>query len=242
MSETARRNVAPLFTHTVERPFVMVDSPDPNDPFAALDGDSSASIAQPSPALVPFGKHRGKPVEILMSDPSYVAWLRGQAWVAERFPAIHTLIINNFGAPEDTPEHNALQLRFLDTALCRQVCEVWIAFCQSRASYWDGMTVLEVTDVNFEVRGVDVLIVYKRQHPDGFYTSEVCSLELKPSLGDDYPSCLRTMLAERGASVLCYERWTSKMPIVQVRQLFAHSGKLLCSLDDLMTFSPATPA
>jgi len=34
--------------------------------------------------------------------------------VRTRYPAIHTLIINHFGEPEETLEHNALQAQFVE--------------------------------------------------------------------------------------------------------------------------------
>src|SRR5262245_15525954 len=64
--------------------------------------------------LVPFGKYKGQPVEVLAADPEYCDWLTGQDWFRDRYAAIHTLVINHFGAPSETPEHNALQACFLD--------------------------------------------------------------------------------------------------------------------------------
>ena len=47
--------------------------------------------------------------------PQYIAWLRQQDWARDKFPHLINVTINNFSAEfEDTPEHNALQLRFLD--------------------------------------------------------------------------------------------------------------------------------
>jgi hypothetical protein len=65
-------------------------------------------------SLVPFGKYKGQPLEVIGQDRGYCEWLLTQAWFVERFPQIHTVVINNFGEPADTPEHNALQLRLLD--------------------------------------------------------------------------------------------------------------------------------
>lgn len=307
------------------------------DPFADVD-EPGKGMPSSEKNIIPFGKYRGKPVEVLLGDAAYTEWLRGQGWVAERFPAIHTLIINNFGDPSETPEHNALQLRFLDDTLCRQACRAWIAF---RYSPPRMLCVLQdIQDITFEVNGADVQITYFRWFWDwkyidarhcvvvkedgnverwerlesdqknspgwpgkwtvapGWKSSQLLTpgiwemnphtgswivlpqtkvwgerfyyessrgyvaqtkvrvwcteldwhseirdskmrtiaLELKPSLGDDYPACLRKMLAPHGAQMLCYERWGSQMPASQVRQLFAKSGKLLCSLDELMHY------
>ncbi len=65
--------------------------------------------------VVPFGKYKGRPVEALAQDRAYCEWLMAQDWFRARFATIHTLIVNNFGAPSETPEHNLLQARFLET-------------------------------------------------------------------------------------------------------------------------------
>src|SRR6266446_810452 len=64
--------------------------------------------------LVPFGKHKGQPVTALAQDRDYCDWLLQQSWFVQRFPELHTIVVNNFGEPTETPEHNRLQLRFLE--------------------------------------------------------------------------------------------------------------------------------
>ena len=68
--------------------------------------------------IVPFGKYKGQPVEALAADRQYFEWLSAQAWFRERYQNIYTLIVNNFAEPDETPEHNALQMRFLDDDFC----------------------------------------------------------------------------------------------------------------------------
>jgi hypothetical protein len=64
--------------------------------------------------VVPFGKYKGQPVEAMAQDEQYVQWLLGQDWFQSRYQNIHAVIINNFQEPAETPEHNALQMRFLE--------------------------------------------------------------------------------------------------------------------------------
>lgn len=78
--------------------------------------------------LIPFGKYKGQPLEVIASDRGYCDWLLAQAWFVERYPQIHTLVINNFGEPSETPEHNALQIRLLDEAFRAQCTEVALRF------------------------------------------------------------------------------------------------------------------
>lgn len=65
--------------------------------------------------LVTFGnKYRGQPLEVLANDPGYTEWLMQQSWFRDRYPQVVQFIVNNFGEPGDTPEHNEMQARFLD--------------------------------------------------------------------------------------------------------------------------------
>lgn len=74
--------------------------------------------------VVPFGKYKGQPVEVLAQDRGYMDWLSGQDWFRERYAGIYTLIVNNFTEPAETPDHNALQVMFLDDAFCERFVRV----------------------------------------------------------------------------------------------------------------------
>jgi uncharacterized protein (DUF3820 family) len=62
--------------------------------------------------LVRFGKYRGRAVEELLADRDYVAWLEGQGWFRARYG--HWLELQARGEDHPTPEHNRLQVLFLD--------------------------------------------------------------------------------------------------------------------------------
>ena len=79
---------------------------------------STQSTDTGNSALVPFGKHKGQPVEILLADPGYRDWLLAQPWVRDRYPTFHQVIINYGGEPAETPEHNQMQAAFLDDDRC----------------------------------------------------------------------------------------------------------------------------
>lgn len=98
-------------------------------------------------AVVPFGKYKGQPMEQLAADPEYCEWLSGQSWFIEKYAHIHTLIINNFGDPSETPEHNRLQLRFLDETFRRQ--------CMQAAGIAKHLYAAQPMPA-FEVGGLDV--------------------------------------------------------------------------------------
>lgn len=82
--------------------------------------------------IIPFGKYKGKPLDVLLADQQYLTWLSGQPWVKEKYPIIQTLIINNFGEPDETPEHNAFQAAFFDENV---VCAFLNKYCIDRQAY-----------------------------------------------------------------------------------------------------------
>jgi len=76
--------------------------------------------------IVPFGKYKGKPVEAMAQDRDYCEWLQAQDWFRTKYANFNTLIINNFGEPTETPEHNALQAMFTDEAFCERFAALFV--------------------------------------------------------------------------------------------------------------------
>jgi hypothetical protein len=210
--------------------------------------------------IVPFGKYKNQPVEVLAQDKEYCEWLSGQGWVAQRYPGIHTLIINNFAEPSETPEHNALQLRFLDDALQLKVTLCLALFKHPMLHrFKPGCYVPMIgccTEPTFEVTGIDVqweidlwypeferTIRYKGDGTDigsqrYFWMQWGCGIavECKPSLGDDYPAVLRFMhaLPDNKWKVVIVENYSFRGGTVeQVRKLFQSSGILLLDMAGL---------
>lgn len=85
--------------------------------------------------LIPFGKHKGRPIESLAEDQQYADWLVQQPWFRERHPKIYNIVINNFCEPSNTPDHNAIQARFLDDDFRLKFASIAIPrlwwYCQS---------------------------------------------------------------------------------------------------------------
>lgn len=72
--------------------------------------------------LVPFGKYKGQPVEVMQMDTGYCEWLSKQDWFRERYANVYQqVIINNFTEASETPEHNKLQMLFLDKDFYRKI-------------------------------------------------------------------------------------------------------------------------
>jgi len=119
--------------------------------------------------LVPFGKYKGQPLEVIATDRGYCDWLLAQAWFVQRYPQLHTLVINNFGEPSETPEHNALQLRLLDDRFRAQCTERIFQFFHPQRQ-WQHTVIADTGAMAlqtpvftlegppvFEVGGIDVL-------------------------------------------------------------------------------------
>lgn len=63
--------------------------------------------------IIPFGKYKGQPVEILQADPKYSEWLQAQQWFREKFMDLFSMV-SAVQAPTESPAHNIMQARFLD--------------------------------------------------------------------------------------------------------------------------------
>lgn len=155
------------------------------DAFASSDGGGNGQRA-PGTDIVPFGKYKGEPVERLVADTDYCEWLGSQAWFRERYARIYQLVVNYGAEPQDSPEHNEMQARFLDEKWCRALMVVLDPKC--RASFdveaamnkarsnekigkalakgrattvvgdYSGIKAAMVGEVSFEVEGWDVVI------------------------------------------------------------------------------------
>lgn len=133
--------------------------------------------------VVPFGKYKGKPIEVLAQDYEYCDWLMQQEWVRERYGNVYTLIVNNFGEATETPEHNRLQYKFMQEENVLKLIKII------------EKTEIEILSIEPEVKGWDVYVRYRFIDEDGDWTQDSMAIELKPCIGDDFPSVLRQMKA-----------------------------------------------
>jgi uncharacterized protein (DUF3820 family) len=269
--------------------------------------------------VVPFGKYKGRLVEELIADTSYLEWLQAQPWFRERYGNLYQQIIINRGAePQDSPEHNALQVLFLEDDFCLRLAQIlrpgktakcieeaerhrlevagdyrkkaaeiqasikrvqeWIdkanaelvspppkkekkkmweiepaqmiercsekqKACQKaaaeadeadkQAEEWENGAVKPFVSRRFEHQGIDVVIdvSYGVTGP----WERVCevAIELKPTVGDDYPSVLRQMLANR-SEVLVLDAYVGKGATrEQFVRTFGASGKRVVFLSEI---------
>ena len=194
--------------------------------------DASPQSAQ----LVPFGKYRGQPVEVAVADDGYREWTLAQPWVKTEYPVFYQILLTGGPPPEDTPEHNQMQARFLDEEVC------W-ALARLRPGLVEGKQP-GVSDIKFEDGGWDVTFGI----PGEFLP---VAAELKPDLGDDYPSVIRQvqryMKTRRrfaygeyqdvrtccAAFVVARRAQFSSVTLEQVQRIFATSRISLVREEDL---------
>lgn len=127
-----------------------------------------------SDEMVSFGKYKGKSVEALLDDRPYLDWLLSQSWFKEKFGNVYNVVINNGNEPSETPEHNAMQIKFLSQEYRQKfACEI----------FWELMPCTDAPE--FEKDGIDVCF-----SPNPYRMTTIC-VEIKPTVGDDYPAILR---------------------------------------------------
>ena len=193
--------------------------------------------------VVPFGKYKGQAVEALAADREYTDWLMGQSWFKDRYQNIYT-------EPSETPEHNALQALFLDDVFAQ-----WVVFVCHRKAVADVISraSAEAEDdlrwrviVGFEVMGADVLIQWLMgwTYMSGDNKRESWSVaggaefrvEIKPSLGDDYPAVLRQIRNIKcpGKPILFIERYNGiGATFEQVVDMFWRAGIRIVTLAEV---------
>jgi hypothetical protein len=260
--------------------------------------------------VITFGKYKGKPLQVLANDPSYCDWLMAQGWFRETHQTLYQIIINNFGEPSITPEHNALQKRFLNDNFCLALARLysWIPLEYDKCikivdnelhniddqlallsidddAYDDNSLVSQYKNVirvfngkpiinktpaelldnkkkfietkeyllshnstfrvnkKFENGGWDVDLSFYYDVPNYWRFGDDLrdfniSIEIKPSLGDDYPVILRQMKAvsNRISSTKClvYDKFNATgATIEEVKEIFATAHFRVLSLSDI---------
>jgi hypothetical protein len=198
--------------------------------------------------VVPFGKYKDQPVEVLAADRDYARWLTSQPWFRERYGNVYNILIQGGVEPQDTPEHNEMQARFLDDNWCR-------GLALALSSDGLGHDSQAVTYRHFESRGWDVVftVVVRGQEAKDTYRGgwelhrewEPCDVpigvaaELKPDLGDDYPEVLRQVKRRSSTytpdkrCVVARRHEFERVDWEQVRQIFASSGIVLLKESDI---------
>lgn len=153
--------------------------------------------------IVPFGKYKDKPVEIMAADRQYVEWLIQQPWFKDRYGNIYNVVINYQAEPTETPEHNKIQMLFLNEGFVHNFLSyvsikkpiqyrAKVEF-EKRLIEWKGNR----EEPRFITPPVDIVIDHVVQesvhnsfkwagHPD--LCKWTAAIEIKPTIGDDFPA------------------------------------------------------
>jgi len=173
--------------------------------------------------IISFGKYKGQTIEeVFVKDKQYIDWLLTQSWFKEKNVNLYTLIVNNFREPQETPEHNAMQIKFLNeeyrlklaylldkdffyynsgklNELIKKYKEkINMAYIENSIK---NTIPLKLSSPTFEKDGYDVSFFAEYGLHLGFDNynnlggSKYISIkaELKPTVSDDFPAVLRQM-------------------------------------------------
>src|SRR5262245_38920522 len=143
-----------------------------------------------SKKIIPFGKHEGESVEeVLVTDRKYLEWLTNQDWFRTKFVSLHQTIINQGAEPEETPEHNALQVLFLEDAFC-------IAFLRATFPHLD-----ERVREKMQEHLTYYLQYAEREYPRGYISEEQLNKAKRFALGDRIEYSFQRRFEDRGVDV-----------------------------------------
>lgn len=206
------------------------------------------------PAVVPFGKYRGQPVEVMRRDTSYLDWLSMQEGIRQRYPWIFNIQV---AEPTETPEHNRYQMLFFDPEFAED-------FFDAFAPGYREKSARDMADYRPEKHGerkrscdfigpvvlsklrveAEVAIYYNNiGHPvsgpgPGIRKSGVADIslrlvneywtflrvEIKPVMGDDYPAVLRQMKDSLCNALYLVQYTGEGASLSQVKEMFSASG------------------
>jgi len=194
--------------------------------------------------IIPFGKYKGQTLAALRQDRDYLDWAGAQDGIRQKYPWIFSVTINNGVEPAETPEHNRYQALFLDDAFAERLFDlVWPGYRESCAreitahdagiyeheDRYAGPVRLEKVDVGFEVNGRDRdgLGRDRMYGPADVQInswSRALRLEVKPTMGDDYPAVLRQMRGNKCNILYLVEYTGVGATLAQVKKMFATAG------------------
>lgn len=177
--------------------------------------------------IVPFGKYKGQPVEDMLADEGYMAWLEAQPWFRERFS--HLLKKRDADAMSRTPVHNRLQALFLDAAYQAAFLRVALPSEKVRNAVVSFEDSVEVDFSRRRAHGDVVMRLeverYDERDKEIYTSRRNLAVEIKPSVADEYPGVLRQM-ARNLSHVLFVDSYIGEGATeAQFVAIFAASGK-----------------
>ena len=160
--------------------------------------------------LVPFGKYKGQPITTLMNDTEYLEWCKQNEWF-KKYPIVYNICVNQIittNQTSKTPEHNKLQILFLENkmntikllrrcifnkndSIPKKRCYDFRVTCEGIFN-WDIIVEdIEIWKCHCDDTDIEC-------HCDGFADKSYKSyndiyIEIKTLIGEDYPAIKRKM-------------------------------------------------
>jgi hypothetical protein len=173
--------------------------------------------------IVTFGKYKGRPVTDMLADTKYVEWCKQQEFFKNHTTIYNICVNQTIGSqPSNTPEHNRMQNLFLDKNRAALLLAGFRTSNEDCKKYLVEQFIKKGFTVRFEgifnwdviIGGVDNFIPYTCENTidDGGYVKKSCKtegkcichdwigptyIEIKPLVGDDYPTILRKMNTQK---------------------------------------------
>ena len=149
--------------------------------------------------IIPFGQYKGEQLsKVYEENEDYLIWCQNQPWFKDKYSNIYNIVINQNNKSNDskTPEHNKIQNLFLDEVLCKKLIK------KIQNGYVPtGIKVEFEGEYNWDV------VITNNNSKDRYYFSQNDNtmrktyIEIKPTLGDDYPNVLRKMKNQKKKSL-----------------------------------------
>jgi hypothetical protein len=176
--------------------------------------------------IVTFGKYKGRPVTDMLADTKYVEWCKQQEFFKNHTTIYNICVNQTIGSqPSKTPEHNRMQNLFLDKGRVALLLAKLIATDDDHTTYLVEQFINDDLRVEFEGKfNWDIIIGGTCYTPYKCTNSWVVStvafkstkktcasegkcicidrvsstyIEIKPLVGDDYPTILRKMNTQK---------------------------------------------
>ena len=169
-----------------------------------------------SSVRMPVGKYRGQDLyDVMESDPGYIEWISQQEWFRQQHPQVYKNVLQarfldetmrnalaDWYLPEfdvdafvkrELANHRSAQREYAAKALEKHWCRKVTTQVSTTGPVFEALGI----DVSFSCRRhVSVRGVGKTVIEDEGEESEL-NIEVKPTVGDDYPTVLRQILAAR---------------------------------------------
>ena len=137
---------------------------------------------RPAANIIPSGKYKGQPVEVLLADRQYLDWLTAQPWFRKH--NLDQVIINYGNEPSETPDHNAMQVRFLDD----EFCEKFVRVIQPDIDTLAHKSLKDVQQENLQYYADKLEKIEERQQSLARCYGDGRTIELQDVIGDAYGS------------------------------------------------------